>query len=68
MKNLPILKDWELRKFYGSDKYYIDGYIYSDPKERWQDGTPVNTSYLKSINFENMMAQTRNTLYKLEVK
>jgi hypothetical protein len=66
MSNLPILKDFKIHQFLGSDKYYIQGYIYSDPKQRWKNGTSVHTSYLKSIDFEKGFAQTRNTLYKLE--
>jgi hypothetical protein len=72
MKNLPILKNWDVQYLDNGNpkqkRYYMTGTIYNDIKHRFKDGTSVYTSYLKSIDFEKGLAQTRNTLYKLEVE
>ena len=45
----------------------ITGYIYKDSKNRFEDGTVVNTSKLQKLEIteEGTFATTMNTVYKL---
>jgi hypothetical protein len=65
MKQLPVLKDWSLFLDPISKSYRLSGEIYHDPKNRFKNGEKVTTTYLKNIDFENRLAQTRNTTYCL---
>jgi hypothetical protein len=56
------IENWKIReKVTGG--YGLIGYLYDD--DRSPDGTIVITSKLKWINFDDKVAQTKNTLYKL---
>lgn len=49
-----------------NNSYYIRGQIFNDPKNRFIDGSLVNTSTLQSVDFVYCTAQTRNTKYILK--
>lgn len=57
---MPRLENWRLIL----DHLYGD--IYDD--SCFQDGAPVRTSTVQTIDEEKSEAQTRNTLYKLGTK
>lgn len=57
------LHDWKIEDNYGV--YRLVGTIYGDKAQRFADADRIFTSSLKSIDFENMVAVTRNTTYRL---
>ncbi len=57
------LKKWSLGH-HSNNIYQLEGLIYDDA--RFDDGLKVTTSRLKSIDFENNIAKTLNTVYELE--
>ena len=63
----PRIENWRLEKDILSSiyptPYDLYGEIYND--KRFDDGTEIRTSMLKSINFEHMTAETQNTIYRL---
>lgn len=59
------LHDWSLCVWELQD-IYLCGYIYKDENERFNDGTRVETSTLKSIDFEKGIAHTQNSTYILK--
>lgn len=60
--NIPELIEWELKRT-NLTEYRIRGKIYND--KRFEDGTLITTSILKSIDFENGICITKNTMYQL---
>ena len=48
---------------------YVNGKIYDDTKGRWEDGHPVHTSTIMSLNYYiadgEIIITTRNSVYKL---
>lgn len=59
------LKDWKIEHKQGN-KYVLNGKIYNDIRNRFLDGTEITTSRLLSIEFEDGIAYTENSIYKLE--
>ena len=61
--NMPLLKSWELdwKRKHG---YHLFGYCYED--NRCADGDVVVTSRLKFIDFDEGIAETQNTHYRLD--
>jgi len=59
------LKEWviEMTIF---EKPVLIGKIYNDEKGRFPDGHKVHTSALKKIDFEEMKAYTKNSVYNLK--
>lgn len=58
------LRNWKIHQ-HPTGPYQLAGNIYNDTKGRFNDGDYVVTSQIKSIDFENGVAQTRNTKYIL---
>ena len=63
MKN-NILRNWVVIEM-ADGRYVLRGEIYNDAKERFKDGTEIQTSRLLSINFITHTAVTKNTEYYL---
>jgi hypothetical protein len=64
MKQKGKIKDWELIRSY-PNHYQLVGEITDHPdKPEFQTGRQI-TSTLKSIDFVNKTAETRNTIYEL---
>jgi hypothetical protein len=59
-----MLNNWRLERTFGGN-YCLIGDIYFDSKKRFKDGLTVRTSSIKSIDFDNELAVTKNTTYKL---
>ena len=64
MEHDAILKDVLVTQANG--RFFAIGKIFSDSKLRFGDAEVVRTSYINSIDFENGIIQTRNTVYKIE--
>lgn len=60
----PVLKNWYVRE-YVVGVYQVVGDIYNDTKGRFRDGETIQTSKLKSIDFEAGILVTQNTIYTL---
>ena len=58
-----VLKNWQI--VFG-DKLLAD--IYGDTKGRFQDGSRIMTSKIKSIDFTNNSVETKNSKYTLGEK
>ena len=61
MKKKSILTKWDLVKIKGS--FCLFGETVDD--DRFKNGTRVQTSKVLNIDFENGVAETRNTIYEL---
>lgn len=55
--NLPQIDNW--RPFYG----VVFGQVYNDP--RFENGTWIQTSLIKSIDRKNNILKTKNSTYQL---
>ena len=70
MKNLSKLESWNIIESISVREEYIYyaliGRIYND--DRFEDGTLIRTSKIKEIDFDDMTAMTKNTMYKLGKK
>lgn len=68
IKNTAILRDWKLLfDFTAKEEFYrLSGRIYDDSRNYFLDGTFVETSKLKNIDFANKKAETENTIYELK--
>lgn len=66
-KNTAELRDWIIRHDFNAktEWHCLTGHIYNDSRGKFIDGQEVVTSRLIRINFENMIAETENTAYKL---
>lgn len=60
-----LLKNWEIQKYWDGSMV-IRGDIYNDSRGRFKDGTPIRTSKLKYVDFEKLLAKTKNSLYNLD--
>lgn len=67
-KHCAILRDWEVGLWFGGKSHVITARIHGDVKGRYKDGHQIRTSALKLIDFENGIAVTQNSKYKLEKK
>ena len=59
-----ILRNWSIHKTWDGC-YILVGNIYNDSKGRFDDGTEVRTSALRSIDFVLGVAYTEHTRYIL---
>lgn len=62
-----VLEDWYIGVL-GAGEFYIRGIIFNDTQGRWEDGTPIRTSRIKSFypNVSKPVAvKTLNNLYAL---
>ena len=59
-----ILKNWSIQKTWDGCHVLI-GRLYNDDKERYDDGTEIRTSALRSIDFVMGVAYTDHTRYIL---
>ena len=58
------LKEWKVIP--EEESYKLVGKIYEDEQQRFVDGRQIKTSSLKSIDFENKIAQTKHSTYQLD--
>jgi hypothetical protein len=58
-----LIEEWEIGNYGGA--YVIYGNIFNDEKHRFADGTPIHTSRLKSVDFVEGVAHTKNSTYNL---
>lgn len=67
LKNNAILKDWKIiHDFTAKEDFYrLLGFIYNDSRNHYLDGQKIQTSKIIKIDFENMTAETMNTIYNL---
>lgn len=67
MKQKAKIRDWELvlALFSGKQNYQLIGEITEHPNKPEFAIDRQITSVLKSIDFENKTAETRNTIYEL---
>lgn len=71
MKKTATLKNWEFftrESADGTKKLtFLIGIIYDDEAGRFKDGELLQrTSYLLKVDFEGGVAETCNTIYKLD--
>lgn len=68
LKNTAILRDWKLtHDFTAKEEFYrLIGHIYNDSRNHYLDGQQIRTSKLLKIDFENMTAETMNSIYSLK--
>lgn len=57
------LTEWKIEDNYGA--YRLVGKIYGDIRKMFDNGDVIYTSTLQSIDFVNMVAKTKNSVYKL---
>ena len=70
---MPRLEDWRIVEKNtspyitpeGRVNKILQGHIYNDENERFEDGTLISTSTIQTINLKNKTVQTRNTFYTL---
>lgn len=60
------LDQWRLDFDMVTEKYFLVGKIYKDEQKRFANGQKICTSEILNINFENMTAETKNTIYTLK--
>lgn len=61
------LKNWYITQT--SDKsVFLYGNIYNDIKCRFADGTPIHTSRVLKADFVNGVVETKNSVYRLEMR
>lgn len=61
-----LLKCWSIYRL-GSGKVIVEGRIYNDSKNRFEDGKFIHTSAIKSVNFEDGTVVTQNSVYNLDL-
>lgn len=61
-----ILDNIELH-YMGAWTFVVKGKIWDDKKKRFNNGEFVTTSRVKSIDFENGLIFTKNSVYLIEV-
>lgn len=66
MKN-NLLKDWTIERACDGGVVVV-GKIYNDTKNRFENGTEVQTSAVQQADFAEGVIFTRNSVYHLEVK
>lgn len=66
MKN-NLLKDWYIQRAYDGGVVIV-GKIYNDTKNRFEDGTEIQTSAVQQADFAEGVIFTRNSVYHLEVE
>ena len=62
-----LIKEWGLREAKDGSIYFV-GRIYNDDANRFADGTPIRTSSIRIVDFENGLAITKSGKYHLEKK
>lgn len=60
------LDQWRLDFDMVTEKYFLVGKIYKDEQKRFANGQRIHTSEVFNIDFGNMTAETKNTIYTLK--
>ena len=58
----------QIEQWYFGFGQSVYGFLYGDPMQRWEDGTPIHTSYIVGIKENQTILETRNTIYLLGTK
>lgn len=63
-----LIKNWNIGRVCEglNRRVVIVGEIFNDTKGRFEDGSFIQTSYVKYVDFEKKVAHTRNSIYNLE--
>lgn len=68
LKNTAVLRDWKIVFDFNAKEelHFLTGCIYEDSRNHYLDGQRIRTSKVLKIDFENMTAETMNTIYNLK--